>query len=298
MRLLLTALALASTLTAQQAQDASLPAFDLTAAAAKAARSGKILMLRFEPSGEADLANLDKVIAADADLAATFGRTFQITSLTVQSKDAIELNQKLDACRGTWPGVALVDKSGALLSVVDAASWKTDGKWDAARLKGFVAFWTPQKKGEAPKSNRLKDLREKYGEIYNPAADASADIAAAVQQAKAEGKHVLVKVGFNGCPWCYFLHDELEQRPELRKYIENDYVLVRMNCDAKNKNDKMMAELGQPGRFGYPVLVVLDGEGKRLHTQDSGLLETGDHHDPKQVKSFLEGWTPKALKGR
>ncbi len=38
--------------------------------------------------------------------------------------------------------------------------------------------------------------------IYNPEADARADIASAVKQAKAENKHVLLQIGGNWCPWC------------------------------------------------------------------------------------------------
>ncbi len=38
--------------------------------------------------------------------------------------------------------------------------------------------------------------------IYNPDADAKADIAQAVKQAKAEGKNVLLQIGGNWCPWC------------------------------------------------------------------------------------------------
>jgi hypothetical protein len=38
------------------------------------------------------------------------------------------------------------------------------------------------------------------------------------------------------------------------------------------------------------VLVVLDGEGRQLHTQDSNLLESGDHHDPKKSRCS-SGWT-------
>jgi thioredoxin-related protein len=281
---------------AQEPQNASAPAFDLAAAATKATSAGKILMLRFEPSGEASVAELDKVIKADAALAASFGHTFQVESLTLLSKAGNELNQKFNVTRGVWPGVALIDRSGALMSIVDPATWKTGNQWDPARLRAFVAFWAPQGKAEPPKNNRLKDVREKYGPIYNPEADAAADIAAAVQKAKAEGKHVLVKIGGNWCPWCYFLHDELETRPELHKLVEENYVAVQVNWDQQHQNQKVMAQFGNPSRFGFPVLVVLDGEGRQLHTQDSNLLESGDHHDPKKVEVFLKGWTPKALK--
>ena len=60
----------------------------------------------------------------------------------------------------------------------------------------------------------------------------------------------------------------------------------------------MLAKLRHPERFGFPVFVILDGNGKLLHTQNSAYLENKDGttgHDPKIVKDFLEAWTYKAL---
>jgi hypothetical protein len=53
--------------------------------------------------------------------------------------------------------------------------------------------------------------------------------------------------------------------------------------------------LGYPQRFGFPVLVVLDENGKQLHTQDSALLEKGNGYDREKVKSFLRNWAPGAF---
>ena len=58
----------------------------------------------------------------------------------------------------------------------------------------------------------------------------------------------------------------------------------------------MMQRLGNPGRFGYPVFVVLDGDGKILHTQDSSFLEEGESYSREKVLRFFKCWTPEALK--
>jgi hypothetical protein len=39
--------------------------------------------------------------------------------------------------------------------------------------------------------------------------------------------------------------------------------------------------------------VVLDADGKPLVTQDTGALESGDHHDPTKVMTFLTEWQRK-----
>ncbi|MBQ2043578.1 MAG: thioredoxin, partial [Bacteroidaceae bacterium] len=61
--------------------------------------------------------------------------------------------------------------------------------------------------------------------------------------------------------------------------------------------EKLMKMLGFPGRFGFPVFVVLNPEGKVLHIQDSGYLEEGNSYDQKKVMRFFQNWTPKAVKG-
>jgi len=58
-----------------------------------------------------------------------------------------------------------------------------------------------------------------------------------------------------------------------------------------------MQRLNNPGRFGYPVFVVLDGKGQVLHIQDSSFLEEGEGYDPKKVLRFFNAWTPRAVKG-
>lgn len=67
----------------------------------------------------------------------------------------------------------------------------------------------------------------------------------------------------------------------------------------------MLASLGYPQRFGFPVFLILDGNGKLLHTQNSAYLETDETdsvtgkkktgHDVETVMDFLRGWTVKAL---
>ena len=130
---------------------------------------------------------------------------------------------------------------------------------------------------------------------YNPDADARAELNAAIKEAAKDGKHVLVQVGGNWCSWCLKLEKLYHSDKAVSEALENNFVLVHLNYSDENKNEAILAELGYPQRFGFPVLVVLDGKGKRLHTQNSGYLEKDKGHDPKKVIGFLEHWAPKAL---
>ncbi|SKA23436.1 Thioredoxin-like [Chitinophaga eiseniae] len=131
--------------------------------------------------------------------------------------------------------------------------------------------------------------------IYNPAADAKADIAAAVKKAARENKHVLVQIGGNWCIWCKRLYKFVEDDAELKAAMNKDYVVYHLNYSKENKNLPILKELGFPQRFGFPVLVILDGKGNRLHTQNTGLLESADSYDKKKLTEFFRQWSPAAL---
>lgn len=131
--------------------------------------------------------------------------------------------------------------------------------------------------------------------IYNPAANAKADISAAIKKAKAERKNVLLQIGGNWCVWCLRFNDLVTKDADLNKYLADNYVVLHVNYSPENKNEKVLAALGYPQRFGFPVFVVLDGDGNRLHTQNSGYLEEGKGHSKEKVMEFLQGWSPKAL---
>ena len=132
--------------------------------------------------------------------------------------------------------------------------------------------------------------------LYDPALDGQAQIEEAVRDAAAQQKHVLVQVGGNWCKWCKRLAATIEANPKLDSLLRADFVTVHLNFSKENKNEKALDGLGNPERFGFPVLVVLDADGNRLHTQDSALLEEGGGHDPEKVYRAMQLWTPKALK--
>lgn len=56
-----------------------------------------------------------------------------------------------------------------------------------------------------------------------------------------------------------------------------------------------MEKLEFPQRFGFPCLVVLNEEGRRLHTQNSAFLEKEKSYNKKRLLQFLKNWSPAAL---
>ncbi len=128
--------------------------------------------------------------------------------------------------------------------------------------------------------------------IYNPDADAKSDIAAAIKQAKAENKHVMLQIGGNWCPWCIKLHNFIAADPQIDSLLKADYVTVMVNVDKEKdkRNYDLLADYGNPQRFGFPVLVVLNRDGERIHTQDSWYLELDKSYDREKLMQFYRMW--------
>ncbi len=125
---------------------------------------------------------------------------------------------------------------------------------------------------------------------FDPARDAVADVAAAAAQAKAQGKRVLVDVGGEWCSWCHILDRFIGANADVRTLRDNGYVWVKVNWSKENKNEALLSRW--PKIVGYPHLFVLDGDGKLLHSQDTGALETGKDYDHAKFIAFLKAWAP------
>ena len=86
---------------------------------------------------------------------------------------------------------------------------------------------------------------------------------------------------------------------DINKVIDTNYIYIHVNYNPrksegaeKNQQAKaMLARLNNPARFGFPVFVVLDADGKVLHTQDSSFLEEGKGYNKEKVLRFLNNWT-------
>jgi thiol:disulfide interchange protein len=133
---------------------------------------------------------------------------------------------------------------------------------------------------EPPKNSKV---------LYDTKADGNDQIKVALQKAQKENKNVILKFGANWCGWCHKLSSLFHDNTEISKVLEQNYIVVLIDVDAGHNAD-VVARYDNPTKHGLPVLVVLDKSGKKLHTQDTGLLEEGNHHDPAKVKAFLAKW--------
>lgn len=144
------------------------------------------------------------------------------------------------------------------------------------------------------KKKAAKEEVAKLPKPYHPEANAELDIQKAVKVAKKEHKNVIIQAGGNWCIWCLRFNNYVQQTPELKKLVDDNYVYYHLNWSPENKNEKIFATYGNPGeKFGYPVFIVLDENGKQIHTQDSSVLEEGSGYSLEKVKEFFSTWKAK-----
>jgi thiol:disulfide interchange protein len=120
---------------------------------------------------------------------------------------------------------------------------------------------------------------------YDPARDAAADLRQAVTRAQAERKKVLVEVGGEWCTWCHILDKFIASHPQVRRALDEQYVVVKVNFSPQNKNEAVLSRW--PKAAGYPHFYVLGATGELLVSQGTGELEQGDSYDEAKVLRFL-----------
>lgn len=134
--------------------------------------------------------------------------------------------------------------------------------------------------------------QEKY---YNDKIDGMKQIQTATMLAIQSGRYVLCQVGENWCPWCIRFAQFATTDSVIAPIIEKNFVYVHINYSKENKNPEAMKYLGNPARFGFPVFVILDENGRPIHIQESASLEEGKSYNRKKVENFLTLWTKESV---
>jgi len=106
------------------------------------------------------------------------------------------------------------------------------------------------------------------------------DYTKALEKAKAEKKMVLLDfTGSDWCPPCKMLEADIFSQAKFKEYAEKNLVLVELDFpqtktlpdDVKKQNDKLAKDYGIRG---FPTIVVLDPEGKKVK-EHVGYLKGG-----------------------
>lgn len=132
--------------------------------------------------------------------------------------------------------------------------------------------------------------------LYKPEENAGKQISDAAKKAKAENKNVLIQIGGNWCIWCARFHDFVKKDAQLDSLMNANYVVYHMNYSKENYNVNLLSKYRFPQRFGFPVFLILDGDGNLIHTQNSWYLEDGKtSYNKEKIKAFFTEWGTKVF---
>lgn len=152
-----------------------------------------------------------------------------------------------------------------------------------------VSVKSGQSELEAKK--KAAEEKAKLPKPYNPKADAEADINQLIAQAKKEKKNIMIQAGGNWCIWCLRFNQYVQTTHELKEIVDENYLYYHLNYSPDNKNEKVFSQYGNPGeKYGYPVFIVLNSDGKTIHIQPSDVLEEGKGYSLEKVKEFFTKW--------
>ena len=130
---------------------------------------------------------------------------------------------------------------------------------------------------------------------YDPKRDAARDIDDAVAEAKRTNRRILLVVGGEWCSWCHTLENYFAAHPDLKARRDKTFVTVKINFSEENPNKEVLSRYGEIN--GYPHIFVLDSDGKFLHSQDTGVLESGNSYNLEKMSDFLAQWAPPVKPG-
>jgi len=127
-----------------------------------------------------------------------------------------------------------------------------------------------------------------YSYQYDPTRDAIADGIAAIELAKRTHRRVLIEVGGDWCSWCHRLDRFLENNPDIKTLLHQNFVLLKVNYSEKNYNEAFFKVF--PPALGYPHMYITDSNGTILYSKDTSELVEKNKYSRQQFLSFLNKW--------
>lgn len=121
---------------------------------------------------------------------------------------------------------------------------------------------------------------------YDEGADARAELDAALAQARAARKPVLVVFGANWCTDCKVL-DMAFKGGASAPLIERNFKVVKVDVGKFDRNGDIAKAYGVDLRKGIPAVVVLSPAGRVLHATRAGELADARNMGDTAIHDFL-----------
>lgn len=141
-----------------------------------------------------------------------------------------------------------------------------------------------ESKQEISSQSDLEAKREKF----DPKRNVEKDLANAVVEADSLNKRILLDVGGEWCIWCHRLDYFFLNNQDIYNMLHDNFIIVKVNYSEDNKNEKFLSKY--PKVAGYPHIFILEKDGKLLHSQNTGDLESEKGYSRDRVIAFLNTW--------
>jgi thioredoxin 1 len=123
---------------------------------------------------------------------------------------------------------------------------------------------------------------------YDEAASPAAELPAALEQARASGKRVLIVFGANWCPDCRALDHEFHTSQDVSKLIEARYVVLKVDVGHFDKNLDFARLYGEPIAKGIPSVVVVTPKDEVVYETRAGELANARQMGDKAMVEFFQ----------
>ena len=127
---------------------------------------------------------------------------------------------------------------------------------------------------------------------YDPKADPFAQYQAAISQAVAEHKLVLVVAGGDWCRWCHVLNRFVAKNDDVEQRLNETFVVMKVYVGPGNYNEAFFSQL--PRAYGAPHFWVVSPQSEVLASQSTAKMERGTStYDKERFLGFIEEWQRK-----
>jgi thiol-disulfide isomerase/thioredoxin len=126
---------------------------------------------------------------------------------------------------------------------------------------------------------------------YNEAADAGAEVTAAIARAQADHKFVLLDFGGNWCPDCRITAAALEL-PEVKPWLDKNFAVVKIDIGRLNKN----LDIGDRYNVhvkAVPTIIILDRQGRMINAGNPAALKDARTMSAQAIVDTINDWIEK-----
>jgi thiol-disulfide isomerase/thioredoxin len=128
-------------------------------------------------------------------------------------------------------------------------------------------------------------------DAYDPKRDADEDLEASKKMAARDGRHILLLVGGDWCPWCRKLAKYIEDNEAVSALLASGYVIQKVLVDDDVSNSPFLNPY--PAIPAYPHVFLLDARGELLHSLDTEPLEKSGSYDEVKLLAILKQYAPR-----